>query len=73
MRAVRLSDGHCRTDKIFLSFWQRLLHTRDSAWFSASTRPRSFEGTGRQGSDLLTPGQKPAKVLKLLNPDLGNR
>ena len=30
MHAVRLSDGHCRTDTIFLSFWQRLLHTRDS-------------------------------------------
>ena len=44
-----------------------------SAWFPASTRPRSFEVTGRQGSDLLTPGQKPAKLLKLLNPYLENR
>ena len=39
----------------------------------ASTRPRLFEGTGRQGSDLLTPGQKPTKLLKLLNPYLENR
>ena len=39
-----------------------------AAWFPASTRSRSFEGTARQGSDLLTPGQKPAKLLKLLNP-----
>ena len=30
MHAVHLSDGHCRTDKIFLSLWQRLHHTRDS-------------------------------------------
>ena len=37
-------------------------------WFPASTRPRSLEGTGRQGSDLLTHGQKPVKFLKLLNP-----
>ena len=42
-------------------------------WFPVSTRPRSFEGTGRQGSDLLTPGQKPAKLLKLLSPYLENR
>ena len=40
------------------------------AGFPASTRPRSFEGTGRQGSCLLTPGQKPAKLLKLLNPQV---
>ena len=46
---------------------------RNSAWFPASTRPRSFEGTGRQGSDLLTPRKKPAKLLKLLNPYLENR
>ena len=32
-----------------------------------------FEGTGRQGSDLLTPGQKPAKLLKVLNPYLENQ
>ena len=37
------------------------------AWFPASTRPRSFEGTGRKGSDLLTPGQKPAKLLTRLS------
>ena len=43
------------------------------AWFPGSTRPRPFEITGRQGSDLLTPGQKPAKLLKLLNPYLENR
>ena len=43
------------------------------AWFPASTRPRSFEDTGRQGSDLLMPGQKPAKLLTLLNPYLENR
>ena len=43
------------------------------AWFPASTRLRSFEGTGRQGSDVLTPGQKPAKLLKLLNLYLENR
>ena len=43
-----------------------------SAWFPTSTRPRSFEGTGHQGSDLLTPGQKPAILLKLLNPYLEN-
>ena len=35
------------------------------AWFPASTRPRSFEGTGRQGSDLLTPGQKQAKISQI--------
>ena len=44
-----------------------------TAWLPASARPRSFEGTGRQGSDLLTPGQKPTKVLKLLTPYLENR
>ena len=44
-----------------------------SAWFPASTRPRSFEGTGRQGGDLFTLGQQPAKLLKLLNPYLENR
>ena len=44
-----------------------------SAWFPASTRPRSFEGTRRQGSDLLMPGQKPAKLFKLLNHYLENR
>ena len=44
----------------------------DAAWFPASTRPRSFEGIGLQGSDLLTPGQKPEKLLKLLNPYLEN-
>ena len=38
-----------------------LKHRVDTAWFPASTRPRSFEGTGCKGSDLLTPGQKPAK------------
>ena len=45
----------------------------DPAWFPASTRPRSFESTGRHGSDLLSPGQKPAKLFKLLNSYLGNR
>ena len=48
-------------------------YVKSSAWFPASTRPRSVEGTGRQGSDLLTPGQKPAKFLKFLNPYLENR
>ena len=32
----------------------------------ASTRPRSFEGTGCQGSDLLTPGRKPAKFVDVI-------
>ena len=41
-----------------------------AAWFPASTRPSSIEGTGPQGSDSLTPGQKPAKFLKFLNPYL---
>ena len=27
------------------------------AWFPASTPPRSFEATGRQGSDPLSPGK----------------
>ena len=48
-------------------------YVEEAAWFPASTQPRSFEGTGRQGSDLLTPGQKPAKLLKLLNPHLESR
>ena len=42
-----------------------------AAWFPASTRPRSFEGTGRHRSDLLTPGQKLAKLRKLLTPYFG--
>ena len=44
--------------------------TNVAAWFPVSTQLRLFEGTGRHRSNLLTPGQKPAKLLKLLNPYL---
>ena len=69
--------------KIYMLLWRRsevryansfvVANSFILAWFLASTRPRWFEGTGRQGSDLLTPGQKPAKLLKHINPYLENR
>ena len=37
MHAVLLSDGHCQTDKIFLSFWQRLHQTGDSYAYRATS------------------------------------
>ena len=58
-----------------MSFEDQCLHSKhiNGININKSARFTSLECTGRQVSDLLTPGQKPAKLLKLLNPYLENR